>query len=84
MATDPYKVILSISKEIAKYFQRKPISKTQKVESLYADGSMDISIEITNDNEIIPVVKYWLPHIKVLEPKRIEERIAEDLGLYLK
>jgi len=27
---------------------------------------------------------HWLPHIKVLEPKRIEERIAEDLGLYLK
>jgi predicted DNA-binding transcriptional regulator YafY len=79
---EPYKVTLNISKEIAKYFQRKPISKTQKVESLYVDGSMDISIEITNDNEIIPVVKYWLPHIKVLEPSRISRQIEEDLLLY--
>jgi predicted DNA-binding transcriptional regulator YafY len=46
------------------------------------DGSMDISIEITNDNEIIPVVKYWLPHIKVLEPSRISKQIEEDLLLY--
>jgi predicted DNA-binding transcriptional regulator YafY len=82
-SADPYKVILKISKEIAKYFQRKPISKTQKVESLYQDGSMDISVEITNDMEIIPLVKYWIPHIKVLEPERIEESIKRDLKGYI-
>jgi len=78
----PYKVILNISKEIAKYFQRKPISKTQKMESLYEDGSMDISVEITNDMEIIPVVKYWIPYIKILEPKNIRKRIKDDLLMY--
>ena len=81
--TDLYKVTLNISKEIAKYFQRKPISKTQKIESLYEDGSMDISVEITNDMEIIPLVKYWLPHIKVLEPLGVKEKVLEDLNLYL-
>jgi len=80
---EPYKVTLHISKEIAKYFQRKPISKTQKVESLYEDGSMDISVEITNDMEIIPVAKYWLPHIRILEPKSIVEKIEKDLEEYL-
>ena len=80
---DPYKVTLNISKEIAKYFQRKPISKTQKIESFYKDGSMDISVEITNDMEIIPLVKYWLPHIKVLEPQGIIEKIEKDLVQYL-
>ena len=78
-----YKVTLHISKEIAKYFQRKPISKTQKVESLYEDGSMDVSVEITNDMEIIPVIKYWIPHIKVLEPQSIKEAIEEDLKDYI-
>ena len=81
--TDPYRVTLNIAKEIAKYFQRKPISKTQKIESLYEDGSMDVSVEITNDMEIIPVVKYWLPHIKVLEPTSVKKKIEEDLILYL-
>ncbi len=80
---DPYKVTLNISKEIAKYFQRKPISKTQKVEALYEDGSIDVSVEITHDMEIIPVVKYWIPHIRVLEPLSVKETIASDLKTYI-
>jgi len=36
---------------------------------------MVISVEITTDMEIIPLVKYWLPYIKVLVPKRIQEAI---------
>jgi predicted DNA-binding transcriptional regulator YafY len=80
---EPYKVTLNISKEIAKYFQRKPISKTQKMESLYEDGSMNISVEITNDMEIIPLVKYWIPHIKVLEPQGIIVKIEKDLKSYI-
>jgi len=79
----PYKVTLNISKEISKYFQRKSISKTQKIESLYEDGSMDVSVEITNDMEIIPLVKYWIPYIKVLEPQGIKEVIQKDLEYYL-
>ena len=80
---EPYRVVLNISAEVAKYFKRKPISKSQITESVYADGSMDVSVEITNDMEIIPFVKYWIPHIKVLEPESIKDAIAEDLKEYV-
>lgn len=81
--TKPYKVVLNISKDVAKYFERKPISKSQITKSIYEDGSMVISVEITNDMEIIPFVKYWMPHIKVVEPTRIEETIKKDFENYL-
>jgi predicted DNA-binding transcriptional regulator YafY len=32
---DPYRVMLQISSEVAKYFERKPMSKTQRIESLH-------------------------------------------------
>ncbi len=79
----PYRVVLHISKNIAKYFKRKPISKSQITESVYEDGSIDVSVEITNDMEIIPFVKYWIPHIKVLEPLRVKEAIELDLKAYI-
>ena len=44
---------------------------------------MDVSVEITNDMEIIPFVKYWIPHIKVLEPLRVKEAIEIDLKAYM-
>jgi len=81
---EPYRVTLQISSEIAKYFERKPISKTQKIEEIHQDGSMKISVEITKDMEIIPLIKYWMPYIKVLEPLRINEVIREDVSAYLK
>lgn len=81
--TESYRVTLNISSVVAKYFKRKPISSSQITESIYEDGSIDVSIEITNDMEIIPLVKYWIPHIKVLEPTRIKETILEDLKGYM-
>ena len=80
--TEPYRVVLNIASEVAKYFKRKPISKSQITEAVYGDGSMDISVEITNDMEIIPFVKYWIPNIRVLEPARIARQIEEDLLMY--
>lgn len=80
---EPYKVILQISSEVSKYFTRKPISKSQITESLHEDGSMVVSVEITDDMEIIPFVKYWMPHITVLDPIRIEKTIQKDIENYL-
>jgi len=79
----PYKVTLNISKEVAKYFIRKPLSKSQVIEEEQEDGSLIISVEITNDMEIIPFVKYWIPHIKVLSPLSIQQCIEKDLLTYL-
>ncbi len=81
---EPYRVTLQISNVVAKYFKRKPISNSQKIEALYEDGSMDVSVEITNDMEIMPFVKYWMPHIQILEPKRINDLILSDLEQYIK
>jgi predicted DNA-binding transcriptional regulator YafY len=80
---EPYRVVLEISDTIAKYFRRKPLSKTQRIEELREDGSLVISVEITSDMEIIPFVKYWMPHIRVVEPVGIRKSIAEDLHKYL-
>jgi predicted DNA-binding transcriptional regulator YafY len=79
---EPYRVTLELSTTIAKYFQRKPLSKTQRIEEVREDGSLVISVEITHEMEIVPFVKYWIPHIHVLEPGFIIERIETDLKAY--
>jgi len=81
---EPYRVTLEISNVVAKYFKRKPISKSQIIESMYEDGSMVVSVEITDDMEIIPFVKYWIPYIRVFEPVGIQEAIRKDLENYIK
>lgn len=80
---EPFEVKLNISKVISKFFKRKPISPNQIIESLYEDGSMDIVIRITHEMEILPIVKYWLPHIKILEPIWITEILEDELKMYI-
>jgi predicted DNA-binding transcriptional regulator YafY len=80
----PYRVTLELSPEVAKYFRRKPISKTQRTEELREDGSMVVSVEITNDMESVPIVKYWIPYIVVVHPKHLAERVCEDLSVFRK
>jgi len=79
----PFSVTLLISSDIAKYIKRKPILKTQKIIKENEDGTLEISVMITHEMEIIPIVKYWMPHIKVLEPRAIIDEIGEDLKRYL-
>lgn len=80
---NPFKVKIKVSNEILKYIKRKPISPTQKIESIVEDGSAIINIEITHKMEIIPIIKYWLPHMKIIEPNWIDEIIKKDLKKYL-
>ena len=42
-----------------------------------------ISVEITHDMEIIPLVKYWLPNMRVLEPQSVKNAITNDLKAYI-
>lgn len=67
-----------------KYFQRKPISQTQRFIDLDNDGNMIVSIDISNENEIIPIVKYWLPNIKIIEPIELNEKIKKEIEKFFK
>jgi predicted DNA-binding transcriptional regulator YafY len=82
--TEPFEVKINVSNVISKYIQRKTIAPTQVIESVYEDGSVDIIVKVTHEMEIIPIIKYWLPYMKVLEPKWIDTKICDDLKVYLK
>jgi predicted DNA-binding transcriptional regulator YafY len=81
---EPFDVTLHIDNKIAKYFQRKPISSTQIVEKTNDDGSLEIKVTITHEMEILPIVKYWLPNIKIIEPQWINDILDEQINLYYK
>lgn len=80
---EPFEVRLYADEVATKYFKRKALP-TQQIETLNQDGTMEFTVTITDEMEIIPIVKYWLPHLRVLEPLWVSEMIDEDLESYLK
>lgn len=81
---EPFEVILHVSKPIAKHLYRRPLGKTQKVLKQYEDGSLDISVNATSDNEVIYTVKRWIPHLQIIEPKRIDQKLKKELEIFMK
>ncbi len=80
---DSFEVELLIDASVAKYFQRKPITKSQRYKDMDEEGNMTITLQVTHKNEIIPIIKYWLPNIKVLRPTELHKEIQEDVKKFL-
>jgi predicted DNA-binding transcriptional regulator YafY len=80
--TEPFDVILQIDNQVSKYFKNKPISATQEIVN-EDENYLTIKVQATNDFEIIPIVKSWLPFIKVLKPIRIHQKVQEEIKKFL-
>jgi len=79
---ESFNVKLHASAEIAKYFKRKPIP-TQYIDKVNSDGSIELSVTITYYMEIFPIVKYWLPHLKIVEPVWLDEKFVDEISKYI-
>lgn len=72
---------LLLAPQIKKYFERKPHAK-QSIYGQDPDGSVIIDIEYTNIMEIKPLIYYYIPFIKVLEPKELVDVVKDEVGEY--
>lgn len=78
----PIFVELFISKEFSKYLKRKPLRGQNMREE--KDGSLVISLQVSNFMEILPFIYCHVPHIKVLSPKELRDEVKKTLKDYLK
>jgi len=85
---DPYEesieVRLLADKTAARYLKRLPISKTQTIEGKDSDGSVEYIINVTHLMEIKNIIKWWMPHIIVLEPQELVDEILEEIKTFLR
>ncbi|WP_418186651.1 helix-turn-helix transcriptional regulator [Aliarcobacter lanthieri] len=78
-----FSVRLFIDKQIRKYFERKPL-KGQTIIGVDKDGSIEIELKISNYMEIIPLILYYIPYIKVIEPQSLADEVKKRVNEYLK
>ena len=48
------------------------------------DGSIEIEIKLSNEMEIIPLILWYIPFIKVLEPQWLADDVKSRVQSYLK
>jgi predicted DNA-binding transcriptional regulator YafY len=78
-----FEVIVRVDFEVSRYFRVKKFLKSQKLIEVEPNGDLILSYRINNPMEIIPLVKRWLPHLRVISPDSVDKRIREEIGAYL-
>jgi predicted DNA-binding transcriptional regulator YafY len=76
-------VVLKIGAEAADYFRRRKLIDGQKIEKELADGGLLVSCLIAHPNQILPTVRYWLPHVRVISPEGLQGELEQQLKGYL-
>lgn len=72
-------VILTVNKQVAAHFKRRPLIPAQQIVKELADGSLIVSSHISHELQILPIVRYWIPHVKILSPDSLREALQQSL-----
>lgn len=71
-------VLLRVAPEVAHYFSRRALLPQQQ-HRLDADGSLLVTTHINHINQLLPVVRYWLPNVRILQPVAWHEELVEKM-----
>jgi predicted DNA-binding transcriptional regulator YafY len=77
-------VVLKVNADIANYFKRRKLIANQVIEKELVDGGLLISAKVGHPNQVLPIVRYWLPHIRVISPESWQHELEQVLAEYLK
>ena len=78
-----FDVTLEISPEVAEYFLKRNIFPNQTVLK-QTKTKLIVKTKVSYDEEILRIVQYWLPHITIIEPEHLQEKLLQNLQGYIK
>ncbi|MDH1337385.1 WYL domain-containing protein [Comamonas thiooxydans] len=75
---DTTEVLLRVAPEVAHYFIRRPLLPQQQ-QRQDRDGSLLVTTHINHIDQLLPVVRYWLPHVRIVQPADWHEELKVGL-----
>ena len=78
-----YKVEIKVSREAADYFRRRTLIAGQIIEKELECGGVLVSATISHASQIIPIIRYWIPHLRVISPVSMQKEIETTIQDYL-
>lgn len=76
-------VVLKVARPAAHYFLRQKLIGAQVVEKQLEDGGLIISGKVAHPNQIVPIVRYWLPNVRIISPEGLQADMEREMRGYL-
>jgi len=76
-------VILAITPVAAPYFRRRKLISQQVIAKELENGGLIVSGKFAHPNQILPIVRYWIPHARIISPEGWQAELQQGLQAYL-
>jgi predicted DNA-binding transcriptional regulator YafY len=76
-------VILAVAAPAAPYFRRRKLIAQQVIDKELEDGGLIASGKFAHPNQILPIVRYWLPSVRIISPITWRKEMEHGLRKYL-
>ena len=80
---DKQEIILSVDSSVAFYFKQRSILPEQQIVKELEGGNLLVSSKINHDMQLLPLIRFWIPHIKVVNPKCLQDEVEKGLKEYI-
>jgi len=82
-SADKREIVMTISAEVSPYFKRRKLIANQVIEKELDDGSLILSAKVGHANQVLPIVRYWIPHIRIISPDGLQQDLDAELAGYI-
>lgn len=76
-------IVLQVDASVAGYFERRDLLPNQAKTYRLNNGDLHIICHQVHPREVLPIVQYWLPHVRVVSPIAVQKEMEEVLREYL-
>ena len=79
----PIEIVLTVDAQAAPYFRRRKLIANQVIDKELADGGLIVSAKVGHANQVLPIVRYWIPHLRIVAPKELAAELERGLGEFI-
>ena len=80
---DQQVIVIEVAREVAGYFKRRKLIANQVIEEELDDGGLILSTRVGHPNQVLPIVRYWIPHLRIVSPAGLQGEMEAAIRGYL-
>lgn len=80
---DKQTVTITVSAEVSSYFLRRKVLPAQRLIRQEANGELIVQTEMAHENQLFPLLRYWLPNLTIISPVSLQQRFLQKLNQQL-
>ncbi|WP_201554106.1 helix-turn-helix transcriptional regulator [Psychrobacter immobilis] len=76
-------IVMQVDAKVAGYFERRNLLPNQELIRKLGNGDLLLACKNIHPREVIPIVQYWIPHIRVISPSVVKKDLESAISKYL-